>query len=55
MTELSINSIIEDLRSDILENRVNSIKHLAQIGQALGKERSRKELVPFLSGLRILF
>jgi len=40
--------LIDELRHDDLRSRLNSIKHLRTIATALGAERTREELVPFL-------
>ena len=34
-------------------HRLNSVKNLIPIAKALGPERTRTELIPFLSGIRI--
>lgn len=46
---ISIPTLIEELKSDEIKKRINSIKHLTIIGSALGPERTRSELIPFLS------
>ena len=43
-----------DARSDELKNedvalRLNSVRRLSTIAMALGEERTRKELIPFLT------
>ena len=45
----SIGALIEDLKSSEAKARLNAIKNLQVISQALGKERTRTELLPFLS------
>lgn len=40
--------LIDELRHDDLQSRMNSIKNLRTIATALGAERTREELVPFL-------
>ena len=35
----------------VLQLRLNSIKKLSTIALALGVERTRKELIPFLTGV----
>jgi len=40
--------LIDELRHDELALRVNAIKHLSTIATALGPERTREELLPFL-------
>ena len=54
----SIAMLIDDLQNDDPKkryrlpsiNRLNSIKNLPMIAQALGAERTRAELLPFLTG-----
>lgn len=40
--------LIDELRHDDLQLRLNSIRHLGTIANALGPERTRDELLPFL-------
>ena len=52
---ISIPTLIDELKSEDIKKRINSIKHLSIIGSALGPERTRSELIPFLSsGLLII-
>jgi len=41
--------LIDELRHDDMQLRLNAIKNLGTIAIALGQERTREELVPFLS------
>ncbi|ONK68621.1 uncharacterized protein A4U43_C05F14050, partial [Asparagus officinalis] len=41
--------LIDELKNDDIQLRLNSIKRLPTISRALGEERTRKELIPFLS------
>jgi serine/threonine-protein phosphatase 2A regulatory subunit A len=41
--------LIDELRNDDLQLRLNSIKKLSTISLALGVERTRSELIPFLT------
>ncbi|KAK7269744.1 hypothetical protein RIF29_22479 [Crotalaria pallida] len=41
--------LIEELKNDDIQLRLNSIRRLSTIARALGEERTRKELIPFLS------
>jgi len=41
--------LIDELRHDDMQLRLNAIKNLGTIAVALGQERTREELVPFLS------
>jgi serine/threonine-protein phosphatase 2A regulatory subunit A len=41
--------LIDELKNDDIQRRLNSIKRLSIIARALGEERTRKELIPFLS------
>lgn len=43
--------LIDELRHDDLQSRMHSIKNLRTIATALGGERTREELVPFLQEL----
>ena len=43
-------SLLEDLRSSEPKAKLNAIKNLNVISFALGKERTRNELIPFLIG-----
>ncbi|CAG9331656.1 unnamed protein product [Blepharisma stoltei] len=43
--------LIDELRSDEISRRINSIKNLRTIATALGYERTRTELIPYLSEL----
>ena len=46
---LSIPTLIEEMKSDDSKKRLNSLKHLNSIALALGPERTRSELIPFLA------
>ncbi|KAI8005934.1 Serine/threonine-protein phosphatase 2A 65 kDa regulatory subunit A beta isoform [Camellia lanceoleosa] len=41
--------LIDELKNDNIQLRLNSIRRLSTIARALGEERTRKELIPFLS------
>ncbi|GBG78322.1 hypothetical protein CBR_g26350 [Chara braunii] len=41
--------LIDELKNDDIQLRLNSIRRLTTIARALGEERTRKELIPFLS------
>ncbi|KAE8657452.1 Serine/threonine-protein phosphatase 2A 65 kDa regulatory subunit A beta isoform [Hibiscus syriacus] len=41
--------LIDELKNDDIQLRLNSIRRLSTIARALGEERTRKELIPFLS------
>jgi serine/threonine-protein phosphatase 2A regulatory subunit A len=43
-----IAALIEQLRHNDLDYRVNATKHLCTISRALGEERTREELIPFI-------
>jgi hypothetical protein len=45
-----VSVLIDELKSENVKRRVNSMKSLAIIANALGKDRSRTELLPFLNG-----
>lgn len=40
--------LIDELKNDDIQLRLNSIRRLSTIARALGEERTRKELIPFL-------
>ena len=42
--------LIDELRNEDVQLRLNSIKKLSTIALALGVERTRTELIPFLTG-----
>lgn len=43
-------ALLEDLRNNDSKAKLNAIKNLTVISFALGKERTRNELIPFLIG-----
>ena len=43
--------LIEEFKSDDIKKRINSINNLKMIATALGPERTKLELVPFLNGI----
>lgn len=42
--------LIDELRNEEVQLRLNSIRKLSTIALALGPERTRKELIQFLTG-----
>jgi serine/threonine-protein phosphatase 2A regulatory subunit A len=44
-----IDILIEELQDEDVQNRLNSVKRLSTISLALGEERTRTELLPFLT------
>jgi hypothetical protein len=50
ITEVTASSLLEDLKSSDSKVKINAIKSLKVIAFALGKERTRNELLPFISG-----
>lgn len=46
----TIASLIDDLKNEDVTFRLNSIKKLSVIANALGADRTRDELIPFLQG-----
>lgn len=42
--------LIDELKHDDVALRLNAIKRISTIGLALGPQRTRLELVPFLDG-----
>ena len=49
LTAAQITSLIEDLRNQDLNVRINSIKRINTIAQALGSKRTREELIPYIA------
>mmetsp|Transcript_35132 Transcript_35132/g.47975 ORF Transcript_35132/g.47975 Transcript_35132/m.47975 type:complete len:585 (+) Transcript_35132:189-1943(+) len=45
----SIQILIDELKNDDVELRLNSVRSLTKIAEALGPERTRTELIPFLT------
>ncbi len=43
--------LIDELKNEDIQLRLNSIRRLGTIARVLGPERTRKELIPFLSGM----
>jgi len=41
--------LIDELKNEDIQLRLNSIRKLSTIARALGEERTRKEMIPFLS------
>ena len=41
--------LIDELRSEDVKRKVNSAKNLMEIAKALGADRTKSELIPFLS------
>jgi len=48
--KVSPTALLEDLRNNDSKAKLNAIKNLNVISFALGKERTRNELIPFLIG-----
>jgi serine/threonine-protein phosphatase 2A regulatory subunit A len=44
-------SLLDELRSEEIKKRINSVSQLKTIATALGPDRTRNELVPFLNGI----
>lgn len=44
-----IRDLIENLRSEVLNERLNAVKSLKVISRTLGPERSRSELIPYIA------
>jgi serine/threonine-protein phosphatase 2A regulatory subunit A len=47
----SIKILIDELRNDDSQMRLKSVRRLGTIATALGAERTRDELVPYLNGV----
>lgn len=50
INQISPSSLIEDLKTGDTKIKINALRNLELIAFALGKERTRNELLPFLSG-----
>jgi serine/threonine-protein phosphatase 2A regulatory subunit A len=48
--EAAASALIEDLKSQETKTKINAIKSLSIIALTIGKERTRNELLPYLSG-----
>lgn len=44
-----IKNLIDDFKSDDKKQRINSVQNLRTIAQALGKDRTRNELLPYIT------
>jgi serine/threonine-protein phosphatase 2A regulatory subunit A len=44
--------LIDELKHDEVAYRLNAIRRLSTIALALGVERAREELIPFLDGMK---
>jgi len=49
-TGIPISTLIEDLKNEDIRKRLFSVQNLNVIASALGPERTRVELIPFLNG-----
>ncbi len=52
-TGLPFNQLIDDLKNEDIRKRLNSVQNLHVIANALGPERTRLELIPFLNGRKL--
>ena len=43
--------LIDELKSEDPKRRLNSIKYFSTIASAIGPERTRSELLPFVNGI----
>jgi serine/threonine-protein phosphatase 2A regulatory subunit A len=43
--------LIDELKNEDVQSRLNSISRISTIACALGEERTRTELIPFLQGV----
>lgn len=49
LDQITATTLLEDLKSSETKTKINALKNLRGISFALGRERTRKELLPFLS------
>jgi serine/threonine-protein phosphatase 2A regulatory subunit A len=47
--------LIDELKNEDIQQRLNAIRKLATIAKALGSEKTRSDLIPFLNGMRAKF
>ncbi len=52
--EVTASSLLEDLKNSDTKIKINAIKSLKVIAFALGKERTRNELLPFITGNKFI-
>lgn len=45
--------LIDELKNEDVQSRLNSVKRLGVIAKALGTERTRLELIPYLNGVHL--
>ena len=48
---VTASSLLEDLKSSDSKVKINAIRNLNVIAFALGKDRTKNELLPFLAGI----
>lgn len=53
--QATASSLLEDLKSLDPKTKINAIRGLGIIAFALGKDRTRNELLPFLAGIKNFF
>jgi serine/threonine-protein phosphatase 2A regulatory subunit A len=46
--------LIDELKSEDVQQRLNSVRRLTTIAVALGEERTRTELIPYITGASML-
>jgi hypothetical protein len=49
-----INVLVEELQNEDIQLRLNAIRKLSTIALALGPERTRDELIPYLTGIFVI-
>ncbi|KAG9390835.1 HEAT repeat protein [Carpediemonas membranifera] len=49
MNVVTISALVEELRSDDITSRLNAVRRISTIALAIGAERTRAELLPFLA------
>lgn len=47
--------LVDELKNDDVQIRLNAIRNLGTIAMALGPQRTRDELIPFLTGTSLPF
>ena len=51
MENFSVTTLIDELRCNDKNKKINALKNLDKIAQVLGAERTRDELIPYVSEL----
>lgn len=47
--------LMDELKNEDIQLRLNAVRNISTIAKAMGPERTRNELLPFLRGLTLLY